>query len=181
MHIGDICNLGIACVGLSSNRNLLDFISETLDPLGCAHIAYADDNTVNKLRVANQTAGCLPTGGGGVCREADGTGSVQGKQGGNATFLSDEDGCKDGDQDGEEMHDPGAREDFRSTQIQSVQFDDALHTLTIYGQGVSNGLPVLFLVVEQAATVATPAVYSINLSDGYALVGNLLTGGIQLQ
>jgi hypothetical protein len=181
MHIGDICNLGIACVAPSSNRNLLDFISETLDPLGCAHIAYADDNTVNKLRVANQTAGCLPTGGGGVCREADGTGSVQGKQGGNATFLSDEDGCKDGDQDGEEMHDPGAREDFRSTQIQSVQFDDALHTLTIYGQGVSNGLPVLFVIVEQAATATTPAIYSINLSDGYALVGNLLTGGIQLQ
>jgi hypothetical protein len=60
MHIGDICNLGIFCVAPSSNRNLLDFISETLDPRGCAHIAFADDNTVNTLRVANQTAGCLP-------------------------------------------------------------------------------------------------------------------------
>jgi hypothetical protein len=60
MHVGDICNLGIACVAPSSNRNLLDFISETADPKGCAHIAYADDNTVNKLRAANQTAGpCL--------------------------------------------------------------------------------------------------------------------------
>jgi len=57
MHVGDICNLGIACVAPSSNRNLLDFITETLDPQGCAHIAYADDNTVNKLRVANQVAG----------------------------------------------------------------------------------------------------------------------------
>ena len=57
MHIGDICNLGIACVAPSSNRNLLDFISETLDPRGCAHIAYADDNTVHKLRAANQTGG----------------------------------------------------------------------------------------------------------------------------
>jgi hypothetical protein len=59
MHVGDICNLGIFCVAPSSNRNLLDFISEDLDPRGCAHIAYADDNTVNKLRVANQTSGCL--------------------------------------------------------------------------------------------------------------------------
>ena len=60
MHIGDICNLGIFCVAPSSNRNLLDFISETVDPKGCAHIAYADDNTVNKLRAANQTSGtCL--------------------------------------------------------------------------------------------------------------------------
>ena len=60
MHIGDICNLGIFCVAPSSNRNLLDFIMEDLDPRGCAHIAYADDNTVNLLRAANQTSGtCL--------------------------------------------------------------------------------------------------------------------------
>jgi hypothetical protein len=65
MHIGDICNLGIACVAPSSNRHLLDFISEALDPQGCAHIAYADDNLVYKLRAANQASGCLPKGGGG--------------------------------------------------------------------------------------------------------------------
>ena len=57
MHVGDICNLGIACVSPSSNRNLLDFIMEDTDPSGCAHIAYADDNTVNMLRAANQVSG----------------------------------------------------------------------------------------------------------------------------
>jgi len=57
MHVGDICNLGIFCVDPNSNRNLLDFIMETVDPSGCAHIAYADDNTVNKMRAANQTSG----------------------------------------------------------------------------------------------------------------------------
>ena len=58
MHVGDICNLGIFCVDPNSNRNLLDFMSETVDPTtGFAHVAYADDNTVNKLRVANQTSG----------------------------------------------------------------------------------------------------------------------------
>lgn len=58
MHVGDICNLGIFCVSSASNRNLLDFISETVSPTtGYAHIAYADDNTVNKLRVANQVSG----------------------------------------------------------------------------------------------------------------------------
>jgi len=57
---GDICNLGIFCVAPASNRNLLDFITEALDNHGCAHIAYADDNIVNLLRVANQTSGpCL--------------------------------------------------------------------------------------------------------------------------
>jgi hypothetical protein len=59
MHVGDICNLGIFCVDPNSNRNLLDFDQETVDPRGCAHIAYPDDNTVNKLRVANQTSGCF--------------------------------------------------------------------------------------------------------------------------
>jgi hypothetical protein len=57
MHVGDICNLGIFCVDPTSNRNLLDYISETIDRTGFAHIAYADDNTVNKLRVANQISG----------------------------------------------------------------------------------------------------------------------------
>jgi hypothetical protein len=58
MHIGDICNLGIFCVDPTSNRNLLDFMSETVDPTtGDAHIAYADDNKVNKLRAANQISG----------------------------------------------------------------------------------------------------------------------------
>jgi hypothetical protein len=61
MHVGDICNLGIFCVDPTSNRNLLDFNMETVDPTtGCAHIAFADDNTINMLRVANQTSGCLP-------------------------------------------------------------------------------------------------------------------------
>ena len=59
MHVGDICNLGIACLAPSSNRSLLDFITETLDPQGCAHIAYADDNKVNLLRAANQTSKCF--------------------------------------------------------------------------------------------------------------------------
>jgi hypothetical protein len=62
--MGDICNLGIACVYPTSNRNLLDFITLALDPNGCAHIAYPDDNTVNKLRVANQVSGCFRAGGG---------------------------------------------------------------------------------------------------------------------
>jgi hypothetical protein len=62
MHVGDICNLGIFCTTPASNRNLLDFISETVDPTtGCGHIAYADDRNPNAkkdhMRVANQTSG----------------------------------------------------------------------------------------------------------------------------
>jgi hypothetical protein len=117
----------------------------------------------------------------GQCREADGQGSVQGMNGGNATFQSDEDGCIDGDQNGEQVSDLGAKEDFHSTQVQSVQFDDTLGTMTVSGLGVSNGLPVSFLIVEQAATADTPAVYTIQLSDGYVNTGTLLSGTIMLR
>ena len=79
------------------------------------------------------------------------------------------------------MKDPGSGEDFHSTQIQSVRFDDSIGTVAISGLGISNGLQVTFLIVEQAATATTPAFYNINLSDGYALAGNLMTGGVQLQ
>ncbi len=79
------------------------------------------------------------------------------------------------------MKDPGSGEEFHSTQVQSLRFDDSIGTVTISGLGVSNGLPVTFLIVEQAATATTPAFYNINLSDGYALAGNLLTGSIQLR
>jgi hypothetical protein len=62
MHAGDICNLGIFCVSPASNRNLLDFISETVDPTtGCGHVAYADDShksdKQDMLRAANQISG----------------------------------------------------------------------------------------------------------------------------
>jgi hypothetical protein len=120
-------------------------------------------------------------GGGGGCHPADANGNFSGPQGAQPNFQSDEDACEDHDQNGEQMKDPGAGEDFHSTQVQSVTFDDSLGTVTISGLGVSHGLPVTFLIVEQAATATTPAFYSINLSDGYALAGNLLTGTISLQ
>jgi hypothetical protein len=53
--------------------------------------------------------------------------------------------------------------------------------MTVYGLGLSNSLPVSFLIVEQAATATRPAFYSIELTDGYALAGNLLTGSVQLK
>jgi hypothetical protein len=120
-------------------------------------------------------------GGGGGCHPADANGTFAGPQGGQSNFQSDEDSCEDHDVDSEQMKDPGSGEDFHSTQIQSKRFDDSIGTATITGLGISNGLPVAFLIVEQAATATTPAFYSINLSDGYALAGNLLTGAIQLQ
>jgi hypothetical protein len=119
-------------------------------------------------------------GGGGGCHEADGSGEFAGQPGSRPSFVSDEDSCEDHDQDGEQMSDPSSGEDFHSTQVQSVKFDDSLGLVTISGLGVSNGRQVTFLIVEQAATATTPAFYSISLSDGYSLAGYLLSGSIGL-
>lgn len=115
------------------------------------------------------------------CQEGDGDGAINGRNGGTARFHSDEDGCMDGDQDGEQFSDSGGNEDFRSTEVRSVQHDDAAGTMTVSGIGISNGLPVTFLIVEQAATLLTPALYTIQLSDGYTNTGSVLTGAITLR
>jgi hypothetical protein len=58
MHVGDICNLGIFCISqLGSNRDLLDFISTTIDSHGLQHIAFTDDNHMHEIRIANEVAG----------------------------------------------------------------------------------------------------------------------------
>jgi hypothetical protein len=179
MHIGDICNLGIACVPGISNRNLLDFIQETLDPQGCAHIAFADDNTINKLLVANQTAGCLPVGGGGSCHEGDGGGNFQGDRG-NGDFQFDSDGCIDGDRDRVDSNNRGDGKDFHSTRIDSMAIDSVGHTLTIQGVGTSAGAPVAFVLVAVESTALTPGTVSYTFSDGYTNAGPLLTGSVLL-
>lgn len=127
-----------------------------------------------------QRCGSGGGGGGGGCHEADGNGNFAGQQGNQANFQSDEDSCEDHDQNGEQLKDPGSSEDFHSTQILSTRFDDSTGTLTISGLGISNGVQVSFLIVEQAATPITQAFYSIDLSDGYALAGTLVSGSIGL-
>jgi hypothetical protein len=122
----------------------------------------------------------LPTGNPG-CSEGDGQGEIHGKNGGNAQFQSDEDTCEDHDQDSEQFKDAGAGVDFHATTIQSVQFNDGLGTMAVAGKGLDNGQPVTFLIVEQAATSLTPAVYSMQLGDGYVNSGSLLSGNITLQ
>jgi hypothetical protein len=115
------------------------------------------------------------------CQEGDGGGDINGRNGGTAHFQSDEDGCIDGDQDGEQFKDTAGNEDFQSKEVRSVQHDNAAGTMTISGVGISNGLPVTFLIVEQAATALTPALYTIQLSDGYINTGSLLSGSITLR
>lgn len=114
------------------------------------------------------------------CHEHDGAGTINGKNGGSASFHSDEDSCDDGAAASESLSDPGSGESFYSTLIQSVVYDDVLGTATITGQGVAQGNPVSFVILETAATSLTAAKYAITLSDGYVNTGDLLSGTIRL-
>jgi hypothetical protein len=115
------------------------------------------------------------------CHEGDGEGDVHGSQSGTAHVSSDEDSCEDQDQEQVKSQDPGASKDFQSTQIQSVQFDDATKTVTIFGLGVTGGNAVSFVLVETASGPNTPGSISLSLSDGYVLAGSLLSGTIMLR
>ncbi len=203
IHLGGVCQGGVGCTGnQTTNRDLFDdfgvAVRQSGPMTGFASIIYSDDQSdqykagcapnndqpCDHTSIATQTTGTsIITGGGGGgsgCREGDGSGNIQGQQGGSASFQSDEDGCKDGDQNGEQMTDAGAKEEFHSTQVKSVQYDDTTGTMTVTGLGVANGLPVTFVIVEQAATSMTPALYTIQLSDGYMNTGNLLNGAVTL-
>ncbi|HXM92728.1 MAG TPA: BBE domain-containing protein [Candidatus Dormibacteraeota bacterium] len=65
--------------------------------------------------------------GGGVCREADGTGDVPGNKGGSAHFHFHEDDCnlQPGSED---FSDSSSGTDFHSTQVTSMAYDTGTHT-----------------------------------------------------
>jgi hypothetical protein len=204
-HFGAVCEGGVGCTG---NRDLFDDFGVAVRPsTGLASIIYSDDQfdqynhtltypssctqannntgSCDHTSIATQTSGPGTSsnggGGGGGCHEGDSQGGIQGKSGGSASFQSDEDSCEDNDQDSEQMKDPGASTDFHSTSVQSVVFDDTVGTMTSYGQGLNNGKPVTFVIQETAANGLTPAIYSIQLSDGYTNSGTLLTGSVTLK
>jgi hypothetical protein len=113
------------------------------------------------------------------CTESDGNGEFQGQQHGN--FAFDNDGCKDGDQNEVSSSDRGDGKDFRSTQLNTVQYDAVAHMITITGVGVSAGRTVTFVFTALETGPTTPGWVSFSFSDGYSSAGILLNGSIVLQ
>jgi hypothetical protein len=143
-------------------------------------VAYADDNTVNRLRVANQTSGpCLSRSAGSSCHEGDGGGDFQGNRGKGDVRL-DSDGCLDGDQDTVDSNNRGDGKDFHSTRIDSISLDSLGTTETIRGAGSSGGVPVTFVLVAVESSSLTPGTVAYTFSDGYATSGSLTSGSIVL-
>jgi hypothetical protein len=116
-----------------------------------------------------------------TCHEADGDGNVKGRNSGTAHFHFDRDRCEgDGDTESVDEQDPASGTDFHSTSITAATFDDIARTLTIIGAGTNAGRLVSFTMLG-LDNGALPGVFSLALSDGYAVSATLLSGFIQLQ
>jgi hypothetical protein len=203
IHKGPVCLNGGNC---QSFRGLFDDFGVTADPSsGLATIVYDNDmytpndpnNTPNPdckyqypsasdsnaqqncvhTNIAHQTSG--QTISHPPCRESDGEGDFHGTNG-NGHFSFDRDGCVDGDRDRVDSSNRGDGKDFHSTEIDSAQYDDTAHTMTVVGLGTVNGLPVIFTFVATETAPGTPGLVSFVFSDGYTNTGPLTTGSITL-
>jgi hypothetical protein len=115
-----------------------------------------------------------------ICHEADGDGNVNGRSSGTAHFHFDGDRCEgDGDTESVDEQDPRSGTDFHSTSITAAIFDDIARTLTITGAGINAGRLVGFTMIG-IDYGPLPGVFSLALTDGYAITGSLLSGSIQL-
>jgi hypothetical protein len=121
----------------------------------------------------------------GLCHSHDGDGDEKGKDSGNAHFHSHAQSCDGQESQGQgdvEESDPGSNTNFKSASITSQTFtaDEASQTLTMVGTGTDNGLPVAFTPVAVDNGLAGPGVYTLVLSDGYAVTGTLIDGTLTI-
>jgi hypothetical protein len=122
----------------------------------------------------------IQNGGPPPCHAGDGDGDVSNGRGGKAHVHFDEDACEDGIPETVQESDASTGDAFQSNQIRGVTFNDALSNVTIVGAGTHNGKPVTFTMVGVNGLAGIGSL-SLALSDGYAVNGTLLSGGIQLR
>ena len=117
----------------------------------------------------------------GLCHEGDGDGEVSEHDSRNAHFHFHKNSCDSSKDDVEEDDSSGAH--FQSTAVSSATFvpNEDSQTVTILGTGLHNGLPVGFTMVGVDNGGLAPSVFSLILTDGYVITGNVTSGGIVVQ
>lgn len=176
-HTGQISTTGFNPNG--SDRSLADFFQIGIDPTNhLINVAYADNHAGTAVSYFTRQKKATP-GIQGCGHEVEGEGDERGRDGGKATFRVHHDDC-DPQADSADFSDPGSGTDFHSTQVNSVVFNNAAHSVTITGLGTDNGSPVAFTIVAVDSSLVPPGLFSITLSDGYTDSGNLLDGSITL-
>ena len=114
------------------------------------------------------------------CRGADGEGEVEDQGSHKGNFQFHDSSCGNQDQNNAQFSDPGSGTDFKSTDMQSVRFDDSTHSVTMLGTGTNAGHPVAFTIVAVDSRAVSPGWFSIILSDGYQRSGRLSRGYVSL-
>jgi hypothetical protein len=112
----------------------------------------------------------------------DGDGDVDDGHGRHGHSRFHKDGCGKHDDDDVEHDDDQQGHHFKSTSVDSAAFgtaDDG-RTLTMTGIGLDNGLPVGFTLIAVDHDGLVPATYSIILTDGYAFVGEFVSGYVSI-
>ena len=120
----------------------------------------------------------------GLCRAGGGDGDVQDDNSGrhgHAHFNGKK--CEDGSESGDiEESDQSSGDNFQSDSVAAVTFtqDESSQTLTMVGTGTHNGLPVAFTMVSIDNGTLAPALFSLVLSDGYAIAGSVTSGAVSI-
>jgi hypothetical protein len=118
----------------------------------------------------------------GLCHNGDGDGDVEGNDSPKAHMHFHKNAC-DGSKDDVEEDDDNSGSHFQSTSTDSATFTpgEDNQSVTMIGTGLHNGLPVGFTMIAVDNQGLAPAVYTLILTDGYVIIGNVISGGIALQ
>jgi len=124
----------------------------------------------------------------GVCRQGDGDGEVDDEQSGNMRHVhfhkkSSCENPNDTQDDNVQSFDENSGSHFESNAFTSstYSFDENSETITILGTGSHDGLPVGFTMVAVDNSNLVPAVFTLILTDGYIITGNVTNGTVVLQ
>lgn len=117
----------------------------------------------------------------GLCHNGDGDGDVEGNDSHKAHMHFHKNTCDGSSDDVEEDDDSGSH--FQSTSTDSATFTpgEDNQSMTMVGTGLHNGLPVGFTMIAVDNQGLAPAVYTLILTDGYVITGNVINGSIVLQ
>jgi hypothetical protein len=93
--------------------------------------------------------------------------------------------CEDPD---DSENDDVQSDDDQGSHFQSTSFTSSTYTLTdtsqaitIVGTGLHNGLPVGFTMITVSYGDVAPGVFNLTFSDGYAFIGSVVDGSLDIQ
>ena len=117
----------------------------------------------------------------GQCHNSDGDGDVEGNDSRKAHMHFHKNTCDGSNDDVEEDDDSGSH--FQSTSTDSATFNSGEdnQTVTMIGTGLHNGLPVGFTMIAVDNQGLARAVYTLILTDGYVITGNVISGTVVVQ